>query len=153
MKKRALPLRRIRNLIVAILLICAAIGIALAVWLQKAEDNYRYTITCLTPWVVNSIHGKVVNASNLEPVANAQIVLENMSMDQSTCPNFPYINRLNLTTDDTGEFKDTSGNVAHPNQEFAITITAPGCTDYHASNRAFDWLDQKGGLFFMSCDL
>lgn len=152
MQNFILTMRRLRRLILIVVLICATVGIILEIWLQKTTDNERYVRICLTPYIANPIHAKVLQESSLAPIADAQVTIENTSPDQSTCPNLAYMTELHLTTDNTGEFQYVSGYVVHPNQEFTITITAPGCQDYHASNLSFGMLTQTGGLFLLLCD-
>jgi len=117
---------------------------------QRFEDADRYNRYCVTN-VPIIVHGNVVDQSG-QPIINAEVKIQNISLDESICPDFPYISEISLNTNEGGEFHTSRS--AQPDQYFNITISAEGCSSYEARNLPFlqFYLPSEIPEFSLGCD-
>ena len=146
----------VRRWFVPVTLVVLTMGITMAAivlaYVRRQDQALQYTLICETPWIANPIQGMVVRFQGTVPVAGAEVTIENTSPELARCSEFSYISTLHVTTDADGVFSYTSGDVAHPDQTFSITITAEGCDDYHADGVVFASLTVKNTPFVLNCE-
>ena len=129
-------------------------GMGFYVALRSRSDSYYNSIFCATPWIVNPIKGRVITGNKNQPVQNAQVIIQRTSPEEQICPDYTYIKELRLQTDSQGIFTYISGEVAHPDQEFNITISAANCKTYESFNVSFRWFSDANfpAIFPLECN-
>jgi hypothetical protein len=125
--------------------------------IRLQQDNERLaTLACLTPFGYVSAAGTVVDSSTHHPIPDAEIILKNLSPDQSQCADVTYLATERIKSDDTGRFIAV-GNVTQ-SQVLDITIIKSGCQTYHAPFfLALEFIqdnpkDSNGPLFSLQCN-
>jgi hypothetical protein len=115
-------------LIRAVLIVASMIlFIGVIVVANYRADAYQKELYCATPWTV-PIQGKVIRAHDRVSVSGAEVTIRNLSPERSVCPDHVYLSEERLLTGQDGLFN--VGKTAHPEQNYELTIKAPGCKTY-----------------------